>query len=123
MILVDTTIWVDHLRRGDQGLVSLLEDGQVVSHPFIISELALGDPRHRDRLLAHLSEPPRAIVAGNAEVLHFIQQDRLFGIGIGYVDAHLLAATRLTQDASVWTRDKRLSAAAERLSLASRLAH
>jgi predicted nucleic acid-binding protein len=120
VILVDTSVWIDHLRSGDTILTGLLDDDQVLAHPFIIGELALGNLRQRETLLADLRNLPQALAASDAEVLHFIQREGLFGIGIGYLDSHLLAATRLTQDASLWTRDKRLSAAAERLSLAAR---
>lgn len=124
MILVDTSVWVDHLRGGDEVLAGLLDDGQVLPHPFIVGELVLANLRQRDSVLADLLQLPRAFVASDNEVLHFIQRERLFGIGIGYLDAHLLAATRLTQGVSLWTRDKRLSAAAaERLSLAARVVH
>lgn len=123
MILVDTSVWIDHLRSGETMLAGLLDDGEVLSHPFIIGELALGNLRQRESVLADLLRLPQASAASDAEVLHLIQGERLFGIGIGYVDAHLLAATRLTQGASLWTRDQRLSAAAERLSLAARVVH
>jgi len=101
-------------------LAGLLDDGEVLLHPFIIGELALGNLRQRESVLADLLRLPQASAASDAEVMHLIQQERLFAIGIGYVDAHLLAATRLTPGASLWTRDNRLSAAAERLSLAAR---
>ena len=123
MILVDTSVWIDHLRSDDTLLAELLDQGQVLSHPFIIGELALGNLRQRETVLADLRELPQASVALDDEVMLLIDRDRLFGIGIGYVDAHLLAATRLTQGAALWTRDKRLSAAAERLSLAARTVH
>jgi hypothetical protein len=123
VILVDTSVWIDHLRSGDAILAGLLDAGQVLSHPFIIGELALGNLRQRQRVLADLLELPQAFAAGDDEVLHFIHRAGLFGIGIGYLDAHLLAATRLTQGAALWTRDKRLSAAAERLSLAAHVVH
>jgi hypothetical protein len=123
VILVDTSVWIDHLRSGDVTLTGLLDEGQVLSHPLVIGELALGSLRQRESVLADLRELPQAIVARDDEVMHLVDRDGLFGIGIGYVDAHLLAATRLTQGASLWTRDKRLSAAAERLSLAARMVH
>ena len=123
MILVDTSVWIDHLRSGETMLAGLLDDGEVLSHPFIIGELALGNLRQRESLLADLLRLPQASAASDAEVVHLIQGERLFEIGIGYVDAHLLAATRLTSGASLWTRDKRLSAAAERLSLAAGVVH
>ena len=111
------------MRSGETMLAGLLEDGEVLSHPFIIGELALGNLRQRESVLADLLNLPQASSASDTEVMHLIQRERLFGIGIGYVDAHLLAATRLTQGASLWTRDQRLSAAAERLSLAARVVH
>lgn len=123
MILVDTSVWIDHLRGGDELLAKLLDDDEVLAHPFIIGELALGNLRQRESILADLLELPQAFVAADDEVLHFIQREGLSGIGIGYLDAHLLAATRLTPGAWLWTRDKRLSAAAERLSLAARVVH
>ena len=122
MILVDTSVWVDHLRQGDDRLAGLLENGMVLVHPHVIGELALGQPRQRDSL-ADLAELRFANVASDEEVLHLIEQESLFGSGIGYVDAHLLAATRLTPGATFWTRDRRLAAAAEKLSLAARLFH
>ena len=118
MILVDTSVWIDHLRHGDRALAALLERNQVLSHPFVIGELALGHLRQREAILAALQDLPRADVAGDAEVLVFIDRQELFGFGIGYIDAHLLASVRLTPDALLWTRDRRLAAAAGRLSLA-----
>jgi predicted nucleic acid-binding protein len=123
VILVDTSVWIDHLRRADEILTSLLEQGTVLAHPFVTGELALGSISGRDLILNSLRRLPTVNVAGVSEVLQFIKQEALFGIGIGYVDAHLLAATRLTEGATLWTRDKRLLAAAEKLSLAARLAH
>ena len=122
MILVDTSIWIDHLRHRDARLAALLEQELVLIHPYVIGELALVQSRRRDDL-ADLLDLPSANVASDEEVLHFIDREALFGIGIGYVDAPLLAATRLTQGASFWTRDRRLHAAAEKLSLAARLFH
>jgi|SRR5580658_5410325 predicted nucleic acid-binding protein len=122
MILVDTSVWVDHLRHGDERLAALLQQELVLVHPHVIGELSLGQPRQRE-FLSDMTDLPRANVASDEEVLHLITQEALFGIGIGYVDAHLLAATRLTVGATLWTRDKRLLAAAEKLSLAARLSH
>jgi predicted nucleic acid-binding protein len=124
VILVDTSIWIDHLRRGDELLQDLLDKSEVLAHPFIIGELALGSWRGRDVALRRLGRLPRATIARDYEVMRLIEQYTLFGQGIGYVDAHLLAATRLTTpETQLWTRDKRLSAVAERLSLAARLTH
>lgn len=96
MILVDTSVWVDHLRTADRAPMPLLEAGEIVAHPFVIGGLALGDLRQREFILNSLRDLPQTIVASDQEVLHFIHRYRLFGAGIGYVDAHLLATTRLT---------------------------
>ena len=119
MILVDSSVWVDHLRAENQTLVHLLENGQVLAHPFVIGELALGNIRQRSNLLADLQGLPKAGVASDQEILRFIERHELFGLGIGYVDVHLLAAVRLTFGASLWTRDKRLHKVASHLDIAS----
>ncbi len=119
MILVDTAIWVDHLRAGDPGLIQALQRAEILIHPFVIGELALGTLRHRARLLELLADLPRATVATDGEVLGFIDRHGLAGCGIGYVDAHLLAATRLTADARLWTRDRRLAEMATELGVAA----
>ena len=121
MILVDTSVWVDHLRLGDATLEGLLESGRVLAHAFVIGELALGDLRQRDLVLDALHDLPQAVVATESEVLHFIAKHPLYGTGIGYIDAHLLAAVRLTADSCLWTRDKKLLDAANRLGLAANL--
>ena len=118
MILVDTSIWVDHLRNGDRKLVGLLQHGRVLAHPWVTSELALGHLSQRSEILGLLHNLPQATVATDVEVLTLIDHRRLFGLGIGYVDAHLLAATMLTADAHLWTRDKRLAAVAAQHGLA-----
>jgi len=109
MILVDTSMWVDHLKAGDDGLSELLHQGRVLMHPFVLGELALGSLRQRRLVLESLQGLPNAIAASDAEVLVLIETAGLSGVGIGYVDAHLLASVRLTPDASLWTRDKRLA--------------
>lgn len=119
MILVDTSVWVDHLRTGDKVLAALLGAGAVLTHPFVVGELALGNLHQRETILNALSDLPHATVATDAEVLHFIGDQALFGRGIGYVDAHLLAAVRLTAGAELWTNDKRLYGVAEQLGLAT----
>jgi predicted nucleic acid-binding protein len=123
MILVDTSVWIGHLRRRDEILTSLLEQGAVLAHPFVIGELALGSLPRRDFVLNSLRRLPRANIARDEEVMRFVDREALFGIGIGFVDAHLLAATRLTVGATLWSRDRRLQAAAEKLALAARLFH
>lgn len=123
MILIDTSVWVDHLRRDDKALADLLDAGKVLAHPFVIGELALGNLRSRDLILGALRALPQASVATDREILHFIDEHALFGLGIGYVDTHLLAAVRLTPGTALWTRDRRLHGAAEQLGLAMSLPH
>lgn len=115
MILVDTSVWVDHLRRGDAQLAALLESAAVIIHPFIIGEIACGSLADRRTVLELLQDLPMATVAEVDEVLGFIEGHRLYGKGIGYVDAHLLASLALSNAAALWTRDKRLRAAADAL--------
>lgn len=119
MILVDTSVWVDHLRTGSPELTRLLDAGQVLGHPFVTGELALGHLRQRAAILTALADLPQAVAATDAEVLGFIDRHALAGQGIGYVDAHLLAATRLTPEAGFWTADRRLRDVAARLGLAA----
>lgn len=118
MILVDTSVWIDHLRAGEPRLAQLLQDGHVLAHPWVIGELALGQLSRRREILALLNNLPRAETARDTEVLDLVENRHLFGLGIGYVDAHLLAVTLLTTGARLWTRDKRLAAAASQLGLA-----
>lgn len=117
MILVDTSVWIDHQRATDARLLATLRGGQVLAHPFVIGELALGQLRFQQAILAQLHMLPQAVVATHDEVMRLIGQHALAGSGIGYVDAHLLAAVRLTHGASLWTRDRRLGAVALRLGL------
>lgn len=118
MILVDTSVWVDHLHKTVPALVDALEgEGVVVMHPFILGELACGNLKDRDEVLGLLAALPRAVVASDEETLLFISQRKLMGKGIGYIDAHLLAAVTLTTGARLWTRDKRLHAVAVTLHL------
>ncbi|HEY0962479.1 MAG TPA: type II toxin-antitoxin system VapC family toxin [Pseudomonadales bacterium] len=109
MILVDTTIWIDHLRRGDHTLAACLDDGQVLMHPLILGELACGNLRNRAQLLALWRRLPQALLATDTEVLYFIEQWRLAGKGIGYVDAHLLTSVRISGASGIWTRDRRVA--------------
>lgn len=108
MILADTSVWIDHLRSGDEKLASLLHDELVLIHPFVVGELACGNLRDRESVLGLLQALPRATVATDTEVLFFIERHALMGRGIGYIDAHLLASASLSRTARLWTRDARL---------------
>ncbi|MEO7149702.1 MAG: type II toxin-antitoxin system VapC family toxin [Rhodanobacteraceae bacterium] len=118
MILVDTSVWIDHLRRGDAALATALDAGNVLMHPFVIGELACGNLKNRAALFALLLQLPVAPMATDAEALDYIDRYRLMGRGIGYLDMHLLAATALAPGAKLWTRDKRLASVAGELKLA-----
>lgn len=118
MILVDTSVWVDHFRAASPDLMRLLEQGRVLIHPFVVGELALGNLRDRPLVLGALRQMPQAVRAHDDEVQSFIETNRLHGLGVGYVDAHLLASVRLTAGARFWTRDQRLNAVGEALSVA-----
>lgn len=122
MILVDTSVWVDHFRRGEEALHSLLLRNEVLCHPFVTGELALGQLVNRAIILASLESLPQASMASDAEVRRFIEANRLHGSGIGYVDAHLVASARLANARGVWTRDKRLLRVLDQLALNPRLA-
>jgi len=117
-VLADTSVWVEHLRAGQQALAALLDENLVVVHPFVIGELACGNLRNRGALLALLGKLPRAAVATDEEALHFIESHRLMGRGIGYVDVHLLASAALLGDGRLWTRDRRLAKVTAELKLA-----
>jgi predicted nucleic acid-binding protein len=118
LILVDTSVWVDHLRRGDPRLVDLLERSIVIMHPFVVGEIACGSLHDRASILELLQDLPAAAVAEGEEVLQFINRHVLHGRGIGYVDVHLLASVTLTEGAKIWTRDKKLRLVAETIGCA-----
>ncbi|MDP2971900.1 MAG: type II toxin-antitoxin system VapC family toxin [Deltaproteobacteria bacterium] len=107
MVLVDTSVWVSHLRDGNVGLEKLLNDGEVVRHPFIVGELACGNLKNRDKILSYLQSLPVAILAEDEEVLKFVENNQLMGKGLGYIDVHLIASAVLT-DVALWTFDKTL---------------
>lgn len=117
MILVDTSVWVEHLRKGLPGLITALEQETVLTHPFVVGELACGNLKNRREVLRLLGDLPCAPVATDPEVLAFIEQRALMGRGIGYIDAHLLASVTLDGAAQLWTRDKRLATVAVDLRL------
>ncbi|MGH8146006.1 MAG: type II toxin-antitoxin system VapC family toxin [Rhodanobacteraceae bacterium] len=118
MILVDTSVWIDHFRRRDASLVHLLDASLVLCHPFVIGELACGHMRGRTGILDALDNLTAAPVAKHHEVMVFLDRHGLAGRGIGWVDAHLLASTALAGDARLWTRDKRLASVATDLGMA-----
>lgn len=117
MILVDTSVWIDHLRRGDRELGTALEAGKVVCHDFVIGELACGHLSARAEILSLLGALPRAPVVDHEEVISFVERHGLAGVGIGWIDAHLLASARLEQ-VELWTRDAPLRRAALRIGAA-----
>jgi len=110
-------VWVDHLRRGSDRLVELLEAGSVLAHPFVTGELACGNLSNRKQVLKHLKRLPHAAIASDAEVLAFIEAHRLMGRGVGYVDMHLLAAVSLSPGVRLWTRDRKLATLAGELAI------
>jgi len=117
MILIDSSIWIDHLRSANAGLALALAEGRVVQHPFVTAELALGSLASRDRFLAMLCLLSPAPLIDTGPLLDFITDRRLFGTGLGMVDAHLLASTASLRAARLWTSDRRLAEQAERLGL------
>ncbi|HLI36198.1 MAG TPA: PIN domain-containing protein [Streptosporangiaceae bacterium] len=119
MILVDTSVWVDHLHVGEPALAELLEQAEVCRHPMVIAELALGTMRDRRTVLGLLGDLPGVSLPAHDEVLRLVESSVLYGKGLSVVDAHLLAAARINDDVRIWTRDKRLRAEAERLNVAA----
>ncbi|MGH3433985.1 MAG: type II toxin-antitoxin system VapC family toxin [Thermocrispum sp.] len=118
MILVDTSIWIDHLHRSEPMLEDLLYRSFVVQHPMVIGELALGTLRDRDTFLGYLGDLAGVPAATHVEVLAFVAVNRLHGRGLSLADAHLLASVRLATGVRLWTRDKRLDSAARELGVA-----
>ena len=120
MVLVDTAIWVSHLKEGNADLKALLEDGEVLCHPYIMGELACGNLKNRHKILSLLKALPQAKVAGHEEVMNFIELHDLAGAGLGYVDMHLLASALLS-GSPLWTADRSLGAAAKKLGVAYKM--
>ena len=114
MVLVDTSVWVSHLREGGVGLEKLLDDGEVVCHPFIVGELACGNLKNRHEILTYLQSLPMTILAEDEEVLKFIENNQLMGKGLGYIDVHLIASAVLT-NVLLWTLDKTLDKFTEKI--------
>jgi predicted nucleic acid-binding protein len=117
MIVPDTSVWIEHFRRGDKGLVQLLLDGRIAIHPFVTAELACGSLKNRLLTLDYFDAMPQVPSAETGEVRHFIEHHALYGLGLGWVDIHLLAAAKLA-NYRLWTLDKRLAGAAEALQIA-----
>jgi predicted nucleic acid-binding protein len=117
MILVDTSVWANHLRQPDANLQQALIDQQVLMHPFVLGEIACGNLRHRASILSDLSKLPLAVSAENYEVLALIERHRLFGKGIAWIDAHLLTSALLTH-CRLWSDDVRLHEIAVRFKIA-----
>ena len=117
MILADTSLWIEHLRRGHHGLSLALNRGEVLGHPLVIGEIACGSLKDREVLLGLLDSLPRAVECSHDEARKLIEGAGLFSAGIGIVDVHLLASVRLSR-ASLWTLDRRLRANAQRLQVA-----
>jgi len=118
MLLVDTSVWVQHFRRGEPRLGADLAEGLVLMHPFVLGELACGNLRKRAEILSDLQALPSARAASTAEVLELIESRRLWGRGLGWIDVHLLASALLSH-CKFWTLDKRLSTAAGELGVSS----
>jgi hypothetical protein len=116
MILADTSVWIDHLRKGVPGLSARLEEGTIATHPFVIGELACGNLRNRRLILRYLGELPSVTVASDEEVLGLVEDRRIWGKGIGWVDAHLIGSALLT-GCALWTRDAGLARTAAQVGL------
>jgi predicted nucleic acid-binding protein len=123
VIIVDTNVWIDHLREADPVLLAVLADVRQRVHPFVVGELALGSLRDRPRVITMLTEMPQAEVATQGEILGLVETYGLYGLGIGYVDAHLLASAKLMPGSMIWTRDKQLAGACDRLGLSFQSLH
>ncbi|WP_110753549.1 type II toxin-antitoxin system VapC family toxin [Phyllobacterium leguminum] len=121
MLLVDTSVWIDHFRKEDANLLHHLRNWNVLVHPFVLGELALGHFRQRILVLDRLRGLQKITVSPDEEVVQLIEDQSFYGLGIGYVDVHLLAAARMLPGTLVWTRDKRLAAAASKLQLNANL--
>ena len=122
MILADTSIWIDHFRSGDKELRKLLNRGQIVVHPFVIAELALGSLKERTKTLALLDLLPQVRVAQLGELRLMIEARRLYSLGIGLTGAHLIASVFISSPTLLWTRDKQLRKVAEGLGIHTSLA-
>ena len=121
MILADTSVWIDHLRSGNKELQKALSKGQIIIHPWIVAELALGSLRNRTNTLGMLDNVPHVQVAQNSEVRLMIETRNLYSVGIGLIDAHLIASAFLSPPTLLWTKDRSLRQVAENLGIHARL--
>lgn len=117
MVLVDTSVWVHHLRFSNPELVSLLNNAEVMIHPFVIGELACGNLKNRNEILTLLHSLPAVSQADDDEILFFVEKNKLFGKGVGLIDVHLLSSSKL-ENILLWTTDKKLEKVANKLNLA-----
>jgi predicted nucleic acid-binding protein len=120
VILVDASVWIDHIAAAEPQLLSLLNNGDVVTHPFVIGEVALGHIRTRSAVLGELDKIVQAILASDREVRALIERHKFHGKGIGYIDAHLIASVILTPGCSVWTRDRHLRSIADAMGVSAK---
>lgn len=123
MLLVDSSVWIDHFRDPDPTLTAYLGSESVLCHSFVLGELAMGSLRDRTRTIAMLEELPIPNEPGHDEVMALVENERLFSRGLSWIDAHLLASTLITPGSRLWTRDKRLMEAARELKVAAHLAN
>lgn len=121
MTLVDTSVWLDHLNSPVHALARLLQDDGVVTSLLVIGEIAMGQWKQRTVTLFELGRLPRCVASRNEEVLRLVDEHRLFGKGLSFIDVHLLASTLMTPDCRLWTRDKRLRTTAQYFGIASAL--
>jgi predicted nucleic acid-binding protein len=120
MILADSSVWIDHIRSANHDLSALLANGEIIGHPFVTGEVALGSIANRSAIIVELNRLQQLPIATTPEVAALIESEMLWGRGIGYVDVHLLASCRLAPGTELWTRDVRLRAQAHRLRVATR---
>jgi len=118
MILIDASVWIDHIRSSEQGVVLAIGSGAILQHPFVTAEVALGSFRNRTRFVAMMASLAQVTPISVTQLLEFIESANISGTGLGMVDAHILASAASNEDTQLWTRDKRLLAQAERLDLA-----
>lgn len=123
IVLADTSVWTDHIRNGDAQMQVLADGERLLMHPYVIAELRMGNLKRRKTFLSGLHEMDMAVRASDEEVAALVENHRLFGSGIGWIDVHLLTSVLLMDEVRLWTRDRRLNAAAQRLGVAFQSHH